>query len=66
MLLLLLIIILKRRELSSVPCDDLGEWDWVGGGGRKVHERGNMHIQITDPLHRTAETSKTASSDLLQ
>ena len=59
-LLLLLITILKHRELSSMLCDDLGEWDWVGGGGRKVQKGGSIHIQTTDSLHRTAETNKTA------
>ena len=53
---------LKHRELSSVLRDDLGEWDWVGGGGRKVQKGGNIHIQTTDSLHRTAAAAAAAKS----
>ena len=52
---------LKHRELSSELRDDLGEWDWVGGGGRKVQKGGNIHIQTTNSLHRTAAAAAAKS-----
>ena len=33
-----------HMELSLVPCDDLA--GWVGAGGRKVQEAGDMCIHI--------------------
>ena len=39
-------------------CDDLDGWDG-GGGGREVHEGGDIFIHIADSLHCTAETNTT-------
>ena len=46
---MLLITILKHRELSSMLCDDLGEWDWVGEvEGRSKKEEIYIYKQ---PIH---------------
>ena len=40
---------LKHRELSSELRDDLGEWDWVGGGGC-VYKRAEYGVKADQCL----------------
>ena len=38
-------------------CDDLGEWDGGGVGGKEVQERGDICIHTADSHCCTAETN---------
>ena len=50
-----------HRELSSVLCDDLAEWDgrWWEGGPRG----GDLCTHTADSLHCTAETNTALQSN---
>ena len=48
----------QHKELSSVLCGDLEEWD-MGCAWREVQEGGDIGIHRADLLHCTAETSAT-------
>lgn len=43
----------KRRELSSLLCDDLDGWDGVG----EAQEGGYLCMHMADSLHCIAETN---------
>ena len=52
---------IKRKELSSVLCDDLE--GWTRGSRRDVQEGEDVCIYIADSLHCTEDTNTTLQSN---